>query len=545
MAATAVASVGIGQAMGQGQAQAATLPSLPSPTGTIGDVLDALANNGATQELANQWRFDLCSSDSDGGPRNGGADCTGSTGAGVAVVLPSTIDLVPDVVYKPAQSVFDGLGEAAQWSEDNLGIPYDGTILGIAVPVPDAALPEGAATIIGDGFQFALASGGGQATAISYLPLSLATAGASDGRTAYSFALIGMANAWTTSAIPVEIFTVPVGEIPAIKHVSCYGGITAAYAEAVGACVNIAGTGDFRLDLQQSIPEAQFALTDPSAILFEPADVLTKVLTDLFAGEPFSLSQDFARLAVGGEHTGATGLPSLLRLTSDYGLQDSVKIGWLGSTITLFAPSDDGDDPNYLAFPLIDFGTPTDASQIIPTFAIPGIDFPFGLGSTDDFDSSSLLSQTSAVSTLAATTESADDTITDRSALPKVATFDASDTGTTAEDSPSAGDTSTPVTTVDDTDETYVGKHRLPSLPSYQGRHLAPESPKADTSDDGTSDDGTSVTDTSSNDVFSDDKGSTTADTDSSGKDTSKDASDKGSTTGDSSTTSNAPSTDS
>ncbi|MGW0039806.1 hypothetical protein [Gordonia sp. NPDC003376] len=361
-----------GSAMGAGQGRAA-LPGLPDATGSIGNVIAALAENALTQGLADQWRLELCASTSDGGPVNGGADCTGSTGAGVAVVLPSTIDLVPDAVYRPAQSLFDSVPD---WAVGN-----DGKFLGVTIPVPDAAVAEGSATVIGDGFQFALASGGGKATAIAYLPISVATAGASDGRTAFAFALVGTANAWTTSEIPVEIFTLPLGSLPAIQHVSCYGGLTAAYAEKVGACANVLGTLDVKLDQLQSIPQVQFALTDPTAILADPADTLTNALDGLFNGRGLSLSKDVVRLSLGGS--------SLLALTSDYGISEPVTIDWLGSRITLFptANINGADRPNRLALPTIDLGD-LDSTQILPIVSIPQIEFPFGLPTVGPFTSS-------------------------------------------------------------------------------------------------------------------------------------------------------------
>ncbi|WP_288336598.1 hypothetical protein [uncultured Gordonia sp.] len=418
-----VLAIGLGVSMGEGQARAASLPtSIPSPTGAIGDVIAALANNGVTQVLAKQWRFDLCSSESDGGPINGGADCSGSTGTGVAVVLPTSIDLVPDAVYTPAQQVFNAVS----------GLAINGKILGVTVPVPDAALPEGSAKVIGDGFQFALASGGGKATAISYLPLSLATAGASDGRTAYAFAIIGMANAWTTSAIPIEIFTIPTGtSIPPIKNVSCYGVLTAAYAENVGACANVLGTFDFKLDQLQSIPQVQFALTDPTAVVFNPAQVLTTALGKFVAGQGFTLSKDFTRLSLGGN--------SLLALTSDYGLSAPITVNWLGSTITIYptATINGATRPNMLALPQIVTGD-LDTSQIIPVITIPQITFPFGLAPLGPYVSSTPALTTTSARTLAATKAT-----TSRAA--RIAATDA-ETGATSSSSSTTTSSTTPST---------------------------------------------------------------------------------------------------
>lgn len=419
-----VLAIGLGVSMGEGQARAVSLPtSTPSPTGAIGDVIAALANNGVTQVLAKQWRFDLCSSDSDGGPTNGGADCTGSTGTGVAVVLPTTIDLVPDAVYTPAQALFNVV---PSWLAPN------GKFLGVTVPVPDAALPEGSAKVIGDGFQFALASGGGKATAISYLPLSLATAGASDGRTAYAFAIVGMANAWTTSAIPIAIFTIPTGtSIPPIKNASCYGVLTAAYAENVGACANVLGTFDFKLDQLQSIPQVQFALTDPTAVVFNPAQVLATALGKFVAGQGFTLSKDFTRLSLGGD--------SLLALTSDYGLSAPITVNWLGSTITIYptATINGATRPNMLALPQIVTGD-LDTSQIIPIITIPQITFPFGLAPLGPY-----VSSTPALTTTSARTLAATKTTTSRAA--RIAATDA-ETGATSSSSSTTTSSTTPST---------------------------------------------------------------------------------------------------
>ena len=482
MAVAAATTLGFGQTVGAGHAEAALqqLPTIPNAIGSAGDVIGALANNGVTQGLADQWRLNLCSSDSDGGPVNGGADCSRSTGVGVAVVLPTTIDLVPDAAYGPAQGLFN--------AAKALGLDFNtGKILGVTVPVPNAALPEGSATVIGDGFQFALASGGGKATAISYLPLSLATAGASDGNTAYAFAVIGMANAWNTRDIPVEIFTVPTGlSVPGAKYVSCYGLLTAGYASNVGACANVAGTFDARLDLQQSIPEFQTALTDPTAILVDPAEVLSDVLGQLFDGRPFTLSKDFSRLTVGGDRTDAYGLPVLFTLTSDYGTQAPIVVHWLGSSVT-FNPTvtvNGKVKPNHLGLPEVTLGD-VDSTQLLPTVDIPKIEFPFGASSVGPFDGSSSTAGTSKasspVTTLRAsasvTTAPTDtDTDTDTTAAPGTGgapiTTTETSTATKKVESPSSSESTAVAAQTDSRDSGatgYVGKHR--SLDDYVGKH--------------------------------------------------------------------------
>ncbi|OBA40304.1 MULTISPECIES: hypothetical protein [Gordonia] len=481
VAVAAATTLGFGQTVGAGHAEAVTIPNA---VGSVGDVIGALANNGVTQGLADQWRLNLCSSDSDGGPVNGGADCSRSTGVGVAVVLPTTIDLVPDAAYSPAQGLFNAAKAA--------GLDFGtGKILGITVPVPDAALPEGSATVIGDGFQFALASGGGKATAISYLPLSLATAGASDGNTAFAFAIIGMANAWNTSDIPVEIFTVPTGiSVPGAKHVSCYGVLTAGYASNVGACANVAGTFDARLDLQQSIPEFQTALTDPTAILVNPAEVLSDVLGQLFSGQPFSLSKDFTRLTVGGDRTDAYGLPVLFTLTSDYGTQAPIVVHWLGSSVT-FNPTVtvNGEvKPNHLGLPVVTLGD-VDTAQLLPTVDIPEIAFPFGVPSVGPFGgSSSAVSRSTASSSVSALRADASEAIapadtptetdTDTDTTAASSTADAptatteTDTATQQVDAPSVPKSTAGAAQRDSRDSSasgYVGKHR--SLDDYVGKH--------------------------------------------------------------------------
>ena len=370
----AVATLGVGVVMGQGQAAAALNPLNPSEmTGTI---LDALINNKGSQTLINQWRTELCAS----GGSNGGADCTGSNGTGVAIVLPEKFELAPDFLYKLAQ----------------------------ALPtLKDAPVADGSAKVIGDGFQFALASGGGNATAISYLPVSLATAGASGGRTAFSFALIGLATAWTTDAIPFTFFGANTGSaLPGVKSVGCYGGLTLAYAEDVGACANVLGTFDFRLDQLQSIPQVQFALTDPTALLSDPTGVLGDVITDIFNDETPTLSKDFVRLSLGGD--------ALLALTSDYGLTKPVTINWLGSEITLYstvtintattntATTNEKARPNYLALPVIALGE-FNAGQIVPVLSIPTIEFPFGIPSAGPYTSETAASATTTLASTPAT----------------------------------------------------------------------------------------------------------------------------------------------
>ncbi|AFA74747.1 hypothetical protein GPOL_c37350 [Gordonia polyisoprenivorans VH2] len=427
-----VLAIGLGVSMGEGQARAASaqdiinglnaMKSLNPATG-IGNVVAVLINNKGSQAALEQWRIQACGS----GASSGGADCSGSTGTGIAIVMPGQLELTPNAIYKGAQSIANN--EAIK------------TILGwfgIDSSLPDAAAPFGDATVIGDGFQFAMASTGGKATAISYLPVSLATAGASGGRTAYAFALVGIANAWTTDDIPIVILSRPTGlTIPGIKTVGCYGGLTAAYAEGVGACANVLGTFDFRFNQLDAagksltIPQVQFALTDPSAVLTDPAGVFGKVITDIFAGKTPTLSKDFTRLSLGGN--------SLLALTSDYGLSAPITVNWLGSTITIYptATINGATRPNMLALPQIVTGD-LDTSQIIPVITIPQITFPFGLAPLGPY-----VSSTPALTTTSARTLAATKTTTSRAA--RSAATDA-ETGATSSSSSTTTSSTTPST---------------------------------------------------------------------------------------------------
>lgn len=270
-----VAAIGAGQVAEPAVAEAAVIPPA---IGELDDWLNGFNSgnplggliseigNGALADIAEQWRIQSCVS---GGVRDG-ADCSQSStelgGIGLAVVLPDRIEVVPVAIYDPVKQVFDTVSGSV------LGDIL--RFLGIDLPptMTDGPATEGSATVAGNGFQFALAYRGGDATATSYLPLSIATAGASDGRTARSFALIGMAHAWNTGPLDVTVLGETITTIPGVKGVGCYGGLTGAYADGVGACANVLGTFDFRW--QQPNGELQFALTDPTALIADPGGEL-------------------------------------------------------------------------------------------------------------------------------------------------------------------------------------------------------------------------------------------------------------------------------
>ncbi|WP_440714233.1 hypothetical protein [Gordonia sp. FQ] len=259
-----------------------------------------------------------------------------------------------------------------------------------------ADTPSGSAKVIGSGFQFALAQTGGNATAISYLPLSLATAGASGGRTAVSLAVIGMANAWTTDATPIKVLDQTVITVPGIKSVSCFGMLTAAYAEDAGACVNVLGTFDGKLNLTKSLPELQLGLTNPVGAFMNPQDVLTEFIGNVFSGNEFNpatlFTDDIARLSIGGDN--------LLALTSDYGLQPisntsgAIALSWLGGTIYLMpAVTVNGKTAaNALGLPKFDLDGLGDMNKIVPTLRTGKIKTPVLGTEVDGLDTDSVTS---------------------------------------------------------------------------------------------------------------------------------------------------------
>lgn len=511
-----VAAIGAGQVAEPTAAEAAILPGIPSEIDDLrdwskgfdsGNPLGSLVTtigNGALADIAEQWRIQSCMS---GGVRDG-ADCSQSStelgGIGLAVVLPDRIEVVPVAIYDPVKGVFDTLsgsvlGDIIRW-------------LGIDLPptMTDGPATEGSATVAGNGFQFALAYRGGDATATSYLPLSIATAGASDGRTARSFALIGMAHAWNTGPLDVTVLGETITTIPGVQGVGCYGGLTGAYADGVGACANVLGTFDFRW--QQPNGELQFALTDPTALIADPggvlgglgADVLEGLLAGVlsgsgidFDGDWMSLSKDFARLSIGGDYDLFSG--NFLRLTSDYGFTAPITVDWLGSTVT-FRPLVEVNGelrPNRLGLPVIEFGQ-LDTGELVPVIRIPSYEFPFGLPATDPID-------TGASNTVARTSMS----VVDTSAEPAA---------------------------TDDEAESYVGKHRSAEN-SYVGKHRAPAASEeggvgnSDAGDSDAPEPGGSDSDTSDPDTSdSDGAGSDAADFDAADSDTSdSDGNDSGS----------------
>ncbi|MFW0788794.1 hypothetical protein [Gordonia sp. CPCC 205333] len=386
LAIVVTAAVSMALVGGQGQARAALDPGNSSGS-SLSDIINNIAN-GVLQPVADQWRIQMCSS----GGSNGGADCSQSTNVGIAMVVPGTIELVPRLPYDLAQAA--------------TVFPID--LLGIIPDLPNAPEAQGTAKVIGDGVKFALASTGGNATAIALLPLSVATAGASGGRTAIAFAVLGIANAWTTDEIKTSILSIetPIS-IPGIERVDCFGVVTAAYAEKVGACANILGTFDAKLDLKKN--QLQFGLTNPAGLADDPTSIFSELISSLLTTGNLPalstlLTEDFGRLYLGGDE--------LLGFTSDYGFSEPVTVNWLGQKVTLFpkmTAANGEQRPNYLGLPTFTAGA-FDATQLLPTitagpFKVPFLDSPLNptnLTSTSDSATTILAAKKSSPTTLTA-----------------------------------------------------------------------------------------------------------------------------------------------
>ncbi|WP_440713883.1 hypothetical protein [Gordonia sp. FQ] len=68
-------------------------PSSLNPATMLGKVVGGLVNNSAAQDVAAQWRTEVCASG--GTSKQGMADCSQSTGTGVAMVIPGSIGQAP------------------------------------------------------------------------------------------------------------------------------------------------------------------------------------------------------------------------------------------------------------------------------------------------------------------------------------------------------------------------------------------------------------------------------------------------------------------
>lgn len=206
--------------------------------------------------------------------------------------------------------------EALKVAEYLTGTKYDYTK---PITLPGAADPEGSATIAGSGIHFALAMTGGNAKAETGNDLSIATAGASDGRNSTSYSYLGMANALNMDTDQVKltwfgkeldftnleksgllglagddagelIDTIEGVQLPALKEVSCFGLVAQATAEGLGSCSNVLGTFDTYQDLRAPVVgesrQTQYALTDVTSLVLGN-DALLKQLTGSSESTPF------------------------------------------------------------------------------------------------------------------------------------------------------------------------------------------------------------------------------------------------------------------
>ncbi|QKT08318.1 hypothetical protein HUN08_14745 [Gordonia sp. X0973] len=240
----------------------------------------------------------------------------------------------------------------------------------------------------------------GDSNSTAVLPLSYAISMAGAGHSATAFSMLGLGLATTDLPLPTGVVGLPVrlavagilqamgapqsavdsaldGNVQAAQ-VACLGGLTVAYSSTDGGCVNVLAVlnGDYNPN-DKSISGA---IVNPLAILSlltDPGDVTSKLINGLLSGDSRAiqklLTQDFVRLGFSaGGRTGAYGLPSLVSLTSDYGLKSPITAEWLGQKVTIFPAIASSatnvatpNTPNYFGFPLVDLNS-LDTSQWLP-----------------------------------------------------------------------------------------------------------------------------------------------------------------------------------
>jgi len=248
----------------------------------------------------------------------------------------------------------------------------------------------------------------GESNSTAVFPLSYALSLAGAGESATAFSMLGLSLATTDLALPTGVAGLPVrlavagllqlvgapqSAIDSVMddatlqaaQVACLGGLTVAYSSTDGACVNALGV--LNGDYNPNDSSISGALVNPLAILSlltEPGDVTSKLINGLLSGDSRAiqkfLTDDFVRLGFSwGGRTGAYGLPSIVSLTSDYGLKNPITVKWLGQEVTIFPKITSSatnvatpNTPNYLGFPVVTTGT-FDPSQIIPD--ISGLGF--------------------------------------------------------------------------------------------------------------------------------------------------------------------------
>ncbi|GED98684.1 hypothetical protein [Gordonia crocea] len=223
----------------------------------------------------------------------------------------------------------------------------------------------------------------GDTNSIAVLPGSLAATFAGTGESATAFSMIGLALATTDTSLLAIPGVFPGFAIPG--QLVCLGALTFGYSSTDGACVNALGV--LGADYNPNDRSISGALVNPLgalSIIDDPVGALLSLLTDVTNGDSRAiqkfLTDDFVRLGFSwGGRTGAYGLPSIVSLTSDYGLKNPITVKWLGQEVTIFpkiASSEDNvatpSTSNYFGFPVLTTGA-FDASQIIP--GISGLGF--------------------------------------------------------------------------------------------------------------------------------------------------------------------------
>ena len=274
----------------------------------------------------------------------------------------------------------------------------------------------GSARVVGDGVQLALAMTGGTARADSYLPWSIATAGAANGRNAHAQSIIGISNALNTDTLGLTWFGSPLDmtkvmpllelaeaddlialsetSIPAFKEVSCFGVYTRASADGLGSCTNILGTFDYYRD--HATGQRQFGITDVTSLFMGGDQALVSQLSDpeseFMSGLLRNLTQADSRLKFAKDFIRFTSTPvtdpetgtthTAYWLTSDYGLTAPIVVELAGYQLTFF-PGETVNGayrPNLIGLPqLKKLGADAD-SGLLPKVSLIAWANPFGLG---------------------------------------------------------------------------------------------------------------------------------------------------------------------
>ncbi|MFM9378343.1 hypothetical protein [Gordonia sp. VNK21] len=270
---------------------------------------------------------------------------------------------------------------------------WDGFYLGfVSIPGLKTQVGDTTAIAILPGTAIAFAAKGESATALSVGGVAVATTD------------IDLASYIDSTVIRAVLEALKVDTTINIGQVSCFGLLAFADSSTEGTCLNVLGT--FDADYRKDAGEVSFALTNPVALLglLTGEKSLLDPVKDLLNGQPLSriLTDDFSRLTLGG--------PELVKLTSDYGLQNisalggAVAIGWLGGNLVLFPVVEDGllkGNVNYLGLPTLAFdGFPKldGISSLLPSISVGAFSTPFPGVEVPGWSSSDLLGGATATS---------------------------------------------------------------------------------------------------------------------------------------------------